>query len=361
MPGARDVYRARRRRRRVWPVVLIVLLALLAAAIIAFYACQKYIVYDSDGLRVVFPIMEGDAPQTEPDGAPGGIDTEIVYEEPDYDAILSNAGQDLEPLRGRYLTADQLTESNLTAAAEQVRADGGNTLVLQMKPASGALSWKSSVALADAYGVNGSAELAEALQAVKAQDIRLVAVVSCCVDTLLSQRYAALALKDSAGSAYTDGSGGWLDPYNAVARGYLADLCKELADMGFDEIAFSYLQLPFTDAEFSYAAEMSAAPSRTDAVASLAQALRTALAAKNVRVSILCSADSILQQRADQTGQDLTMLAKVFDRLCVFADGGNLSTLREAIAAPDGFDAETRFVPFVSAAQESGSWVVTSG
>lgn len=358
--NSKDVYRGKRSRRRLWVVLLFILAALIVAAIVLFYACQKYIVYGSDGLRVVFPILESAAPVDNETGAHTRVDAEIVYEEPDYSGILSNAGKDLQAIQAQYVTAGSITPDGLAAAAAQIKSAGGNALVLQMKAPGGTLSWKSAVNEASAYGVNGTAELAETIQSIKEQDIYLVAVVSCCVDSLMAQRYSALALQDSTGTAYSDGSGGWIDPYNTTARGYIVALCKELAAMGFDEITFSYLQMPFTDQTFAYSEQTSTTPSRTDAVMNLAQYLRKALASTNVRISAICSADSILQQKSAQTGQELTPFTKLFDRICVFADSSNLQQLRSAIAADETFEADTRFVPFLAAAQDTGSWVKTS-
>ena len=234
-----DVYRARRSRGKAWPVILWILAGLIVLAVILFYAGQKYIVYDSDGsLHVVFPIMETPAPVTE-GGQPETVDTEVVLEDPDYSGIVSDAGKGLTELHAQYLTADKITPDGLTRAASAVKAAGGNALVLQMKAPGGTLSWKSGVSDAAAYGVNGTAELADAIRTVKGQNIYLFAVVSTCVDTLMAERYAATALQTASGSAYTDGSGGWVDPYNTFIRTYLVSLCKELHDLGFDEVAFS--------------------------------------------------------------------------------------------------------------------------
>ena len=133
---------------------------------------------------------------------------------------------------------------------------------------------------------------------------------------------------------------------------------KELHDMGFDEVAFSYLQQPLAATELKYASQ-SGTPSRTDAVVSLAKYLRANLTATGLRVSAIVSADSILQDKAAQSGQDMTVFPKLFDRVCVFATTDNVSTLQSAIAADSSFDAATRFVPFLTQAPESGSYVTT--
>lgn len=359
-----DVYRGGRRGwSGLWRVLLYVLLFLLLAAVVLIYSCHKYIVYDKEGLHVQFP-MFGERLTAEDAAAPTPTvyPAELVYEEPDYDSLLSTAGQNLEPLRGKYLTAGNISPESLRAAAEQMAAAKGNALVLQMKQPSGALTWKSSVTMAESFEVNGTLELGETIRQLKAEygDLRLVAVVSCCVDSLMAERYAAMALKTAAGDPYADGSGGWVDPYNTSLREYLGSLSRELADMGFDEIAFSYLQMPNTSAELNYSAQLSTEPTARDAVMSLAQYLRTALSDRHVELGVILSSDAILQNFGEGIGQDLTLMAKVFSRLCAFADGDTLPTLKERVSAvSDGFDLETRFVPFVRNAQIEGSWVMT--
>ena len=330
---------------------------------VLIYSFHKYIVYDKDGLHVQFP-MFGERVTAEDEAGPSPTiyPAELVYEEPDYDSLLSTAGQNLEPLRGKYLTAGTISAESLRAAAEQIAAAKGNALVLQMKQPSGSLTWKSGVTMAESFEVNGSLELGETLRELKAEyaELRLVAVVSCCVDSLMADRFAAMALKTAAGDPYEDGAGAWVDPYNTSLREYLGSLCRELADLGFDEIMFSYLQMPNTSAELSYAAQLSTEPTARDAVMSLAQYLRTALADRHVELSVIISADAALQNAGDGIGQDLTLFAKIFSRVCAFADGDTMPALKEQLtAAAEDFNLETRFVPFVRNAQIEGSWVMT--
>lgn len=359
-----DVYRARRRGwRGLWRALPWLLLVLLLAAVTLIYAGHKYIVYDKEGLHVQFPMFGERVTAEDAAGpTPTVYPAELVYEEPDYASLLSTAGQNLQTLRGKYLTAESINANTLAAAAEQVAAAKGNALVLQMKPPSGSLTWKSGVVMAESFEVNGSLELEETIRDLKAEysGLRFVAVVSCCVDSLMAERYAALALKTAGGDPYADGSGGWVDPYSTTLRDYLGSLCRELADMGFDEIAFSYLQMPVTTAELNFSAQLSTDPTATDAVMSLAQYLRSALSDRSVELDIILSADSALQGSGGTTGQDLTLLGKLFARLCAFTDSDTLPTLRDKIAdANEGFDAENRFVPFVRNAQIEGSWVMT--
>lgn len=365
MANRPDVYRPRRRGWRwLWRFLLAAVLLALLAVLTLIYAGNKFIVYDKEGLHVQFPMFG--AYQTAEDAVgptPTIYPAELVYDEPDYSTLLSTAGQNLDSLRGKYLTADNITPETMKAAAEQVAAAKGNALVLQMKPPSGALAWKSSVSLADSFEVNGERNIGEAISDLKAEysSLRLVAVVSCCVDSLMADRYTALSLKTEGGSPYADESGGWMDPYNTTFRDYLASLCRELSDLGFDEIIFSYLMMPATSAQLDFAAQLSTEPTPTDAVMSLAQYLRGALSDRHVELNVLISADSALQGLKDQTGQDLSLLPRIFGRLCAFGEGDTLTALQEAItSANEEFDLEKRFVPFVHNAQIEGSWIMTA-
>ncbi len=359
-----DVYRARRRGwGGIWRTALAVLGVLIFLALLLIYSFHKYIVYDKEGVHVLFP-MFGERVTSEDAAAPTPTiyPAELVYDEPDYASMISSAGQNLEALRGKYLTADSITPETLAAAAQQVAAAKGNAIVLQMKPPSGSLAWKSSVALAESFEVNGTREVAESIRDLKAEyhDLRFVAVVSACVDSLMAERYAAMALKTASGDPYADGSGGWVDPYSTHLREYLGSLSRELADMGFDEIAYSYMQLPDTTAELGFSAQMSTTPTPRDAVVSLAQYLRSAISDRGVELDVILSSDSALQGRGDTTGQDLTLMGKIFSRLCAFGEGETLTALKEEITgANESFDLETRFVPFVRNAQLEGSWVMT--
>ncbi|MBQ5514874.1 MAG: hypothetical protein IIT84_04220, partial [Oscillospiraceae bacterium] len=118
--------------------------------------------------------------------------------------------------------------------------------------------------------------------------------------------------------AYADGSGYWVNPANDAVRQYIAALCKELAEMGFEEIYCSYMQLPGTTADLELGEDVT----RTDAVMGFAKFLRRSL--HGTKLSIICSVDSAAYDRASQTGQDLSLLPRVFDRMCFFTDAATL-------------------------------------
>lgn len=354
-----EVYRPKNRRgKRLRRFLLTLLLAVIVAAIALFFICQKYLVYTDSGVRIdpkaAQSAQGGAAPR--PTVSPMIVDVEVEIGKTDFSTLVTDAGSDLEPLRGRYLTADQITEENLRSAAAQVKASGGDMLVLQMKPASGQLSWKSGVALADEIDANGTLELADTIADLKEEGIRFGAAVSCLADTKLADSDEALALK-SDGTPYADGSGSWLDPSNDQVKAYNQALCKELAEMGFEELFCSFLQMPATTADLELGEDVT----RSDAVMGFGRDLRRSLKGTGAKLSIICSTDSIAYDRAEQTGQDLALLPRVFDRLCVFTDAGTLTLLQEKMtAAYADLDTETRVAPFVPAKRDEGCWILTT-
>ena len=357
---AYEVYRPKRRPGRRLPRILAALvLAAVVAVIALFFICQKYLVYTADGVRIDPKAASAAASASAtpaPEVSPLVVDVEVEIGKTDYSALVTDAGTGLSAVRGRYLTADQITPENLKSAAVQVKAAGGDTLVLQMKPAGGKLSWKSGVVLADEVNANGTRDLADTFSELRDDGLHLAAAVSCCSDTTLAQARSDLALM-SAGMPYSDGSGSWVDPMNEDVQQYLSALCKELADMGFVEIYCSYLQTPATTADLELGEDVT----RSDAVMGFAKNLRRALKGTGAKLSIICSVDSAAYYRANLTGQDLARLPRVFDRLCVFTDANTLTLLQGKMtdAYPD-LDTDTRVVPFIPAKRDAGSWILTT-
>lgn len=353
-----EVYRPKSRPgRRLRRILLALLLAAVVALIALFFILQKYIVYTADGVRIdpgAAAAAASAQPAPPPVVSPEVVDVELVVGKTDYSTLVTDAGTGLSEVRGRYVTADKITPDALRSAAAQVKAAGGDTLVLQMKPASGALSWKSGVELAVEIGASGTEELADVIRELRDDGIRFAAAVSCCADTKLAQAKSDLALM-TAGSAYADGSGYWVNPANDAVRQYIAALCKELAEMGFEEIYCSYMQLPGTTADLELGEDVT----RTDAVMGFAKFLRRSL--HGTKLSIICSVDSAAYDRASQTGQDLSLLPRVFDRMCFFTDAATLTLLQEKLTAayPD-LDTQLRVVPFVPAKRDAGCWIVTT-
>ena len=151
-----DFYQGRRQRRNYWLIPFVLLIGLLTLAVVLFYGLQKYARISDNGVKVVFSESENTAEaETEtPVQESLVFDTvvpEIVFEAPDYSRIVAKAGKNVSPVRAIYLEAEEISEERLTNAAASLV--DGNALMLEMKPRSGQLVWRSNASLAISYGL----------------------------------------------------------------------------------------------------------------------------------------------------------------------------------------------------------------
>jgi hypothetical protein len=232
--GGAGGYRGRRTVTDFLKLVAIFLAALVVLLLVGLYFAQEYLVYTDDGLRVELPRLE--LPFFSSDD--GGEDTPLgditVVEqlgEPEDD---SDVAQD-----GMLTVALQLPVSELKSgtALQQLEQAGANTLVVEMRGQSGQLEWYSQQALAEATHVNGSDESVNDLfRQWNGGDVYTVALVTCFRDDTMPYFRNSMALRSTYGNWRDELGLRWLDPANEDIRAYLADLCAELAAMGFDEI-----------------------------------------------------------------------------------------------------------------------------
>ena len=295
------------------------MLGLLVIFLILFYGLQRFIVYGQDGVHLEFTPRETEPQSDLPPVLPGtGVQAEIVYDAPDYSTLDLHAGQGLSPMRAMYLSADRISPASLEAVKALMDARGANALVLEMKSPKGELSWKSDLPLAVSYDVNGEADLAPQLAALKEQGVYLAAKISVCRDTNMAQRNVPLALKTANGMVYTDTEGSWLDPSNTEVRLYTAAVAESLLSLGFDEIILADFVHPAVPAgtELRYAQTSSVGLTPRIVLSAFALDLRNAVDARGGRLSAYCDADSFRAGNAETTGQDPDLFGKAFDRLC---------------------------------------------
>ena len=366
MARRRDIYRGKHRFRIPVALILSILAILIVAAILLFNSLQKYAVYDKDGVTLAIPGLttEKDSPQPENASAPktpapvNDVDAELVVVEADYSGVDLQPGAELTAIRGKYITNAQL----LAGAAGGLGAttEEGAALVLEMVTPEGVLSWASENETARGFGVNGQADLAELVAALKDKGYYLVAEVNCCRSTLLAKRSPSLSLKNAIGEPYTDEEGGWLDPYDLGVRAYLLSLTEELAEAGFDEILFSGLSFPANDAVVSYSEAHTGATTPRAAVSGLAVYLaRSAPEGVRTGVKLIRSAIDGTGDPEKQSPQDLALMSRLFDRLYLATDPGYFQSDAKALSDVLGDNAALRFVPIMGSAPGTECYMTT--
>ena len=336
----REVYRGRRKRLNVMGVVFGAIAVLLLIMIVLFYGLQRYIVFEHDGISVVLPGAQSDASSgdgTATDGELAQVNAALTVEDPDYSSLAATAGEGLSDMIGVFVPAADVTLSGVGRYMSVMSSYGANALVLEVKPVSGQLVWASS---------------SETVAALRQQDsdIYLVAQVCCCIDGLLPTRNPATALTLSTGAAYTDSEGAWLDPYNSTVSQYIIELCEELIGMGFDEILLKSLSMPVTDAAIGYNVQLSSTPTAETAICGLAMEITNALSSYDVPISAILDTTSLRNGLESQSGQNLEVFGKLFDRLCSATDSAwrsnvDLSLIDEYLTLGDSAQ---RYLPIMS-------------
>jgi hypothetical protein len=361
----KDVYRGRRKHRTLVTVIVSIVALLIIAAVTLFYSLQKYIVYDKDGLSLELPFLATQSPDSpddtaDPDVRPtSNVVAEIVVESPDFSDIVADAGENLGPLRALYVSQEEIGAGDLPAYAASLESRNAGALVLEMKPASGQLTWASAVDITVSYGTNGVNDLTESIASLKEQGVYLVAQLSCFADELMATRNTPVSLKNPDGTVYMDSDGiCWLDPYNREVRQYVIDLAAELAAMGFDEILLTGLRHPAQTEGLVYSQEMTVAVDPRSCISNNAVGITEALAGTDVHVSALYDMNDARNGTSDSATQDATLFFKVFDRLYFYSVSEyyafDCAFLEERL---ENGDASLRLVPIMPSSPDRTSWV----
>ena len=223
-----------------------------------------------------------------------------------------------DPFQGVFLSLDQLADA-------QTLADGYDGVILPMKTADGALGYVSALPLAaDAGASSGDPDRNEVLRALNdTPGLYTVAQVSCLRDSALVREEPGLSLHRVSGSPWLDESRqGWLDPAQPQVQSYLIGLCRERAQLGFDEILLTDCGFP-TQGDLD---SLRAVEEKEETLETFCRQLQGALADTPVTLSVMGQRDSVT---ADPVSGQTTALLATFGRVWTQAED------QEALAAFD--------------------------
>ena len=122
-----------------------------------------------------------------------------------------------------------------------------NTIVIDIKDASGRIFFNTDIPLADEIGSEQIRipDLTEWLAELKKEGIYTIARIVVFQDPYLAMMKPEIALKNTSGGIWHDYKGqAWVDPTNKLVWDYNLDLAKEASKIGFDEINFDYIRFP---------------------------------------------------------------------------------------------------------------------
>lgn len=152
-------------------------------------------------------------------------------------------------VRGLYLNAwaagSGRRVDSLVALARRTEI---NTFVIDLKDATGHLSYASRVPLAQEIGATADIrirDLPALLRRLQDEEIYPIARIVVVQDPILARARPEMAVQDREGGAFRDAKGFyWLNPYHRGVWDYHVELAREAAELGFPEIQWDYIRFP---------------------------------------------------------------------------------------------------------------------
>jgi hypothetical protein len=152
-----------------------------------------------------------------------------------------------EKVNAIYLPSNCFTERKIAEFTHYAALTGLNAVVLHVKDPYGRIRWKSNNQLAQKMGAmasNGRVE--HTLRRLKEKGFWCIAKLDTFADHRLVYNNPYLGILDiRTGGPWNDKNGlYWANPYNSKVWEYNIALCRELVELGFDEIQFDYIRFP---------------------------------------------------------------------------------------------------------------------
>lgn len=374
MARVQEFYKGRRKRRNYAFLPFLILLAVFSVILVLFYGMQKYAVISKDGVSVQLPILGGTGGVSEVDSTGhvvkdfDPVSVPLTLGEADYSYARTRAGENAPPVRAIFIPSENINSDKIMEYSARLVA--GNALMMEVKPRSGITLWETHTQMAQAYSLTMMSETSKALPdiiaSLKEKDIYLVAQISCCIDELLPTRTTAFCIHTEGGMNYRDGLGTWLDAYNLDLRTWIAEMCRELWDLGFDEVVLKDVAHPSLAEAIPlvYTREISTPRSTAAAVCGLAAGVADQLYDRGDKVlSIYCNTREALVRDDLTTGQNAVLFMKLYDRVYLetdkFSYPFNVEDIQPSVTEGNVYD---RLVPVViNYIPDNTSWILVDG
>lgn len=223
--------------KRILIILAVTAGVILLLLLIGFTYLGRYVVYTEDGAYLSFQ-SQSPAPEVSNPLTAGISGYELVTGEP----ISVNEGDgDETALPDTEVSGILVDYDALLSGSDLGEIDLGsgtcNTLVLEMRR--------------DGASLPPSQPVEELISRAKAQEIHLVAMISCLSDSEYALGHMDQAIQISGGALWMENGSYWLDPANSAVQSYLADIIRQLTAQGFDEVLLNDFYLP-TDGQVVY-------------------------------------------------------------------------------------------------------------
>ena len=228
-------YRGRRTATDILKLIAIILGVLVVLAVAGMLYLQKYMVYTDEGVKLELPpflqSLRGEDSSETPGGSSSLPDPGSVSVVVEPDGSGSEPVQPGETERPTFVLALPVNDVVAGTAAAKLEEAGADELILEVKSQDGKLAWLSAQGAAERSRVNGTQASTDAIRQWNQGDVYTIARVCCFRDDSAPYYNNAMGLR-------------WLSPANDRSQAYIAGLCGELAELGFDEIVLEHFAFP---------------------------------------------------------------------------------------------------------------------
>ena len=314
-------------------VATIALLLIIIGAV-GYLVVQNYIVYDDAGQAHLELLNRQKKEEVKPELSQDEVTIEFV-EPPE------------KWLPVQELHATQLPEGALKRDPADVLRDADEAMLIDVKRINGALTYAVGTEVPEQVEM-GKPETAENLKTLLADDRYTIAHLYTLCDSYFVRAYHDAAFLLKSGDLWYDGEGwAWLDPTDPNVLGYITALCREYAELGFDEILLDCFAYPTNGRMETIAIEEGT--DRTAVLQSFAESIRNALP-ENVVLSVV-----IRDGKNAESGLSAEMIAACFDRVYIAPNADAEGLLR---GLPEDYDRNVRVVQMAYQKPTSGSYVL---
>ena len=154
------------------------------------------------------------------------------------------------PIKVIYISAWTTTNpQKIDGLINLVKETELNAVVIDVKDATGYLTYRADIPLAEKIGANNQIKVRDIDALVNKfhkENIYVIGRVQVFQDPVLAAGRPDIAIKNiKTGEVWQDNKGlSWIDPSSRIAWQYVVDIAKTMASHGFDEVNFDYVRFP---------------------------------------------------------------------------------------------------------------------